>query len=80
VKNVRANAPYWIAGTLTAFLGVALARVIGPSLAGGVRASTVVGGQLLALVGLFIICLGVRRRIKSGDSELRLHGSPDRQE
>jgi hypothetical protein len=64
VKNVRANAKFWSAGIITALLGVALARAVGPSLVGPARIATVVAGQILALTGLFIICLGVRRRIK----------------
>lgn len=64
MKNVLASARFWLAGTLTALIGVALARNVGPSLAGTARVVTIISGQLLALVGLFIICLGVRRRIK----------------
>lgn len=64
MKNVAANLRPWIAGVLTAFTGVALARVVGPSLDGSLRIYTTVGGQLLALTGLFIICLGIRRRIR----------------
>jgi hypothetical protein len=63
VKNLRANARYWIIGTATAFLGVALARVSAPYFHGGLRFGFTLAGQLLALAGLFIIGLGVRRRI-----------------
>ena len=67
MKNVVANTRFWIAGTLVAVGGVACARVIGPSLTGTLRISFTLAGQLLALAGLFIICLGVRRRIKQSD-------------
>lgn len=64
MKNVTANVRYWIAGTLVALAGVALARLLAPLFDGIVRPSVTVVGQLLALFGLFIICLGVRRRIQ----------------
>jgi len=64
MKNVLANARYWSAGLAVAAAGVAGARLVGPSLTGTARLSVTLGGQLLALAGLFIICLGVRRRIK----------------
>lgn len=65
MKNVAANARFWIAGIIVAISGVACARVIGPSLTGTWRISTIVGGQLFALSGLFIICVGVRRRLRN---------------
>lgn len=64
MKTVRTNAGPWILGTLLAFTGVALARAFAPSLSGNLRIAATVAGQLLALGGLFVICLGVRRRIK----------------
>lgn len=64
MKNVVANARYWIAGLLTAFGGVAVARWLGPLSEDDVRPIVTVAGQLLAFAGLFIICLGVRRRIQ----------------
>lgn len=64
MKTVRAHARPWIVGTLLAFTGVALARLVAPSLAGHSRLAATVGGELLALGGLLVICLGIRRRIK----------------
>ena len=69
MKNVVANARFWIAGILAAIAGVVLARTIGPSLRGTERLYVTLAGQLLALSGLFIICFGVRRRIKQSDPE-----------
>lgn len=63
MKNVAANARYWSTGVLVAICGVVCARVVGPSAAGTLRVCLTLGGQLVALSGLFIICLGVRRRI-----------------
>lgn len=69
MKNVAANARFWIAGSAVAFLGVLLARVVSPSFDGKTKIYLTVGGQLLAILGLFILCLGVRRRIKQAASE-----------
>ncbi len=64
MKNVVANARTWIAGTGCAVLGVLAARVIAPHLDKVPRLWCTVGGQLLAIVGLVIICVGVSRRVK----------------
>lgn len=69
MKNVAANARFWIAGSAVAFLGVLLVRVVSPSLDGKPQIYVTAGGQLLAILGLFILCLGVRRRIKQAVSE-----------
>ena len=69
MKNVAANARFWIAGRGAGILGVARARGFGPSLDGPEGIWITVAGQLLACGGLLIICLGVRRRIKQADSE-----------
>lgn len=69
MKNVAANARPWIAGIAVASGGVVLARAVAPSFAGPLRLVLTVGGQLLALGGLFIICLGVRRRIKNSPDQ-----------
>jgi hypothetical protein len=68
VKTVRANAGPWIVGTLLALIGVALARLVAPTLAGHARLLATLGGQLLGLGGLFVICLGVRRRLRAASS------------
>jgi hypothetical protein len=65
MKTVATNVRPWIAGTLVAMLGVMSARVLAPSLSGQIRIVAQVGGQLLALGGLFILCFGVRRRIQT---------------
>ncbi len=64
MKTVRTNARSWILGTLIALAGVALVRAVAPSLSDRAKIFVTVAGQLLALGGLFIICLGVRRRIQ----------------
>jgi hypothetical protein len=64
MKTVRANSSYWILGTLVAFAGVVSTRMLAPSFHGSARIGVTIGSEFLALGGLFIICLGVRRRIK----------------
>ena len=62
--------PYWAIGTSLAFLGVALARVIGPALAGdAARRYTAAGGHVLVGLGLFVICLGVRNRLRAANAD-----------
>ncbi|HWL15864.1 MAG TPA: hypothetical protein VNR00_09675 [Opitutus sp.] len=64
MSPLRNRARWWIAGVSTALSGVALVRLVAPQFDGSVRLLVAAGGQLLALGGLFIICLGVSRRIK----------------
>jgi len=64
MKNVAANLRYWIAGSIAAFAGVALAREVAPQMAATARIWCTVGGQVLALTGLLIICVGVSRRTR----------------
>ncbi len=64
MKNVTGNAGYWIGGAVMAAVGVLLARVVGPHVAPSLRIAVTLGGQLLALSGLLLICVGVSRRLK----------------
>ncbi len=64
MKNVRAHLRFWLAGLLTALAGIVVARAIAPSFSSPLGPVLTAAGQLLALGGLFIICLGVRRRIQ----------------
>jgi hypothetical protein len=64
MKNVAANARFWIAGTFVALAGVALARGVAPSLGSPARLYCTVGGQLLALSGLVLLAYGVSRRVR----------------
>lgn len=67
MKNVTGNLRYWSTGLLIALAGVTAARVIAPECTGRLRLVLTVGGQLVALSGLFIICLGVRARLRKAD-------------
>lgn len=64
-----ASARHWIAGTVLAFAGVAVARVVAPDFAGRTRALLLLTGQLVALGGLLIIVLGIRRRLNRSPAE-----------
>ncbi|MEO6006368.1 MAG: hypothetical protein ABIZ04_00760 [Opitutus sp.] len=72
MKNVWANFRFWLFGVSTAVVGVFIARGVAPQLTGNARWVGVLGGQLLALAGLFVICLGVRQRLRRPQlSEIR---------
>ena len=68
MKNVANNLRYWSIGLLVALAGVTSARWIAPMYAGHLRLVLTLGGQLVAISGLFIICLGVRRRIQQASA------------
>lgn len=71
MKTVAANARLWLAGTFVALLGVAVSRVIAPRLAPSLRLTWTIAGQLLALAGLALLCIGVSRRAWRDE-----HGGP----
>jgi hypothetical protein len=55
-----------LGGVALAALGVVLARVVAPGLAGTARPLAEIAGQLLALAGLIVIACGVSRRVHHG--------------
>lgn len=63
MKNVAANLRYWASGFVIAGVGVVAARWIAPRLEGNLRIGFTLGGELIAILGLFIIAIGVRRRV-----------------
>jgi uncharacterized membrane protein len=52
---------YWIGGTVTALLGVALVRLLSPAIAGPVSALASVVGYLLVIIGITVLALATRR-------------------
>jgi hypothetical protein len=64
MKNVATRSPYWISGTLVALGGAATSRFLAPLFDGGARIGISIGGQVLALAGLAVICVGVSRRVR----------------
>lgn len=53
---------YWIAGTLVAFAGVGIARLVPGIIAPETHSLVVAAGIVCAFAGLFIITLGTRIR------------------
>ena len=64
MNAVTTNLRPWIAGTVVAFAGVGVARLLANRLAGRPRASAMLAGYLLVLLGFFIIARGVSRRLQ----------------
>jgi len=64
---------FWITGTATALVGVAVARVVAPALEGnGGNVVLVVKtlGHIVAFAGIFIIARGIsKRRVDDGNGE-----------
>lgn len=69
MKNVRQNLRAWALGATVALAGVALARLGPPAVADSFRPVVVAAGRLLATTGLFLIALGVRRRLRHAASD-----------
>lgn len=53
---------YWIAGTLTAFGGVLVVRVLAGGLPGNEKVIATLTGYTLSFLGLFVISMGTRRK------------------
>ncbi len=53
---------YWIGGTITAFLGVALLRLLSPELGGVAGLVAAAAGYLLVIVGLATLVCATRRK------------------
>lgn len=66
---LRASARHWIFGTLVALGGVALNRVVAPAFSGEARAWFEAAGKLIAFAGLFVLALGIRRRIRAAQAD-----------
>ncbi len=53
---------YWIGGTVTAFGGVALVRLVAPELSGTPSLLAMALGYVLAVAGITLISLATRRK------------------
>ena len=53
---------YWIGGTVTAFLGVALVKLLAPELGGTAASIVLTAGYALVALGLGIIAAATRRK------------------
>lgn len=66
---IRASARYWLTGLILAAVGVALARLVAPGFAERPRSLIALAGEVVALSGLFVIALGIRRRLRRAAAE-----------
>lgn len=57
-------ARYWVTGTLLAFAGVAVTRLLAPAFGSPARVWIAVAGELIAIAGLGTLILGVNRRLR----------------
>ena len=53
---------YWVAGITLAFGGVLAVRVLSQPLAGSTKLFALIAGYTIAILGLFVITLGTRRK------------------
>jgi hypothetical protein len=61
-QAIKDKKAYWIGGTLTAFLGVAVIRLLAPELGGAVGTAAYAAGYILVTAGITIIACGTRRK------------------
>ena len=61
-RAMKEKKAYWIGGTVTAFLGVALLRLLSPELAGIQGSVAVAAGYTLVILGITIITCATRRK------------------
>ncbi len=59
MKEKRA---YWIGGTVTAFLGVALVRLLSPEFSGVAGSLAMASGYILVVAGITLISCATRRK------------------
>lgn len=59
---MRAKKVYWIGGTMIAFLGVALARLVAPELSGGWASVVLMIGITLVIAGITTLTFATKRK------------------
>lgn len=62
MNRLREKKNYWIGGSIAAFSGVALVKLVAPTLNGTWQQMLQLAGYVLVLVGLVIIACATRRR------------------
>lgn len=62
LESLRTSRGYWTLGILAAAAGIILTRVIAPQFAPKTAAIAKVSGQVIAIAGLVIIAVGIKRR------------------
>lgn len=66
-ETLRGARRFWISGIIAAIVGILLARFVAPQFEPKTAIIAKVAGQLIAMAGLLIICIGIKRRT-SGDN------------
>ena len=61
-RAMKEKKAYWIGGTATAVVGVALVRLVAPEIAGLPGVAAAAAGYVLVTVGITIIACATRRR------------------
>jgi hypothetical protein len=60
-RTMKEKRAYWIGGTIAAFLGVALIRLLSPELAGVYGSVAAAAGYTLVIAGVAIIACATKR-------------------
>lgn len=66
---IKASARHWLFGIILAAIGVTLSRVVAPEFDAHTKALLATAGQLIALSGLFVILLGIRKRLHRANAD-----------
>ena len=61
-RPFRERRAFWIGGTLTALVGVALARIVAPEIEGSMASLVLSVGFVLVTIGLTILACATRRK------------------
>tara|TARA_B100001971_G_scaffold34710_1_gene29655 strand:+ start:168 stop:398 length:231 start_codon:yes stop_codon:yes gene_type:complete len=61
-QTMKDNIGYWIGGTIIAFLGVTLVRLVAPELEGGWASLVLMLGFTLVIAGVTTITFGTQRK------------------
>ena len=67
--SLRANWRLWLLGLVVALAGVVIARVTAPHATGKTQTILVSLGRLISFAGLFVIALGIKRRVQTTDED-----------
>lgn len=61
-RAMKEKKAYWIGGTVTGFMGIALVRLVAPELAGVAASFAIAAGFALVTAGIAIIACATRRK------------------
>jgi|YelNatPaOPRAMG01_1025707.scaffolds.fasta_scaffold13998_3 hypothetical protein len=66
MEPLRRDITYWIAGTIVSLVGVAIVKLMAPSIQGNLAKWLAALGYLLSLGGIGIIAMHIRKNRKEG--------------